>query len=69
MELKETFSSAPTPSVLGEIFSVTESNGRSESDRARALQGLHARLASPQFAAQMTGIFFQAKRAALAQSK
>ncbi len=69
MELKETASSTPTRSVLGEIFAVTESNGQSAADRAWAVEKLHARLASSEFAAQMTGIFFEAKRAALAQSK
>ena len=69
MELKDAAFSAPTPSVLGEILAVTEGNGQSAAERARAVQKLHARLASSEFAAQMTGIFFVAKRAALAQSK
>ena len=69
MELKENVSGAPTSSVLSEIFSVTESNGQSAAAQAQAVQKLHARLASSEFAAQMTGIFFDAKRGALAQSK
>lgn len=69
MELKDAPSSAASASVLSEIFAVTESDGQSAVERARALQQLHARLASSEFAAQMTRIFFAAKRAALTQSR
>jgi hypothetical protein len=37
--------------------------------QAQAVQELHVWLASPEFRAQMSGIFFEAKRAALAGSK
>jgi hypothetical protein len=35
-------------------------------DQQQAVQQFHNRLASPEFVEQMTGIFFDAKRAALA---
>ena len=69
MELKDAAHTAPDPSVLSEVFAVTEGNGQSATERALAVQKLHARLASSEFVAQMTRIFFAAKRAALAQSK
>jgi hypothetical protein len=70
MERKENGSKMVAPSLLGEIFAVTSRNGHSDAARQkRAVQKLHARLASPEFAAQMTGIFFEAKRAALVGSK
>ena len=69
MEREENTSDTPVPSVLGEIFAVTEADGQSPKVRGAAVLALHARLASSEFAEQMTGIFFSAKRAALAQSK
>lgn len=70
MERKENGSESQAPSLLGEIFAVTSGNGHANSaQQTQAVQKLHARLASPEFAAQMTGIFFEAKRAALAESK
>ena len=54
-------------SVLGELFAVTENNGQAV-ERERALQKIRARLDSAEFVKEMTGIFFAAKRAALAQS-
>jgi len=65
MEQKENNFAA---SVLGEIFAVTENNGH-KIDPEQAKQKVHARLSSPEFINQMTGIFFDAKRSALAQSK
>ena len=70
MERKENGSEPSAPSLLGEIFAVTSGNGHADAaQQTRALQKLHARLSSPEFAAQMTGIFFDAKREALAESK
>jgi hypothetical protein len=69
MERKEN-GKPSAPSLLGEIFAVTNGNGHANAaQQKQAVQTLHARLASPEFAAQMTGIFFEAKRAALAESK
>jgi len=69
MELKENAGGQPARSLLGEIFAATEDNGRSSAAQAQVVQQLHARLASADFAAQMTGIFFEAKREALAGSE
>lgn len=70
MERKENGSESQGPSLLGEVFAVTSGNRQADSARQRqAVQELHARLASPEFAAQITGIFFEAKRAALAEPK
>ena len=70
MERKENDSKSPAPSLLEEIFAATNGNGHADAtQQTQAVQKLHARLSSPEFAAQMTGIFFEAKRAALAESK
>lgn len=70
MEWKEKNGKLSAPSLLSEIFAVTSGNGQADAaQQTQAAQKLHARLASPEFAAQMTGIFFEAKRAALAESK
>lgn len=69
MEQKDDNGANSKPSLLGEIFAVTEKNGKDAAAQVRAVQLLHARLASSEFAAQMTGIFFDAKRAALSPSK
>ena len=70
MERKENGSKPSAPSLLGEIFAVTSGNRHADAaQQTQAVQKLHARLASPEFAAQMTVIFFEAKRAALAGSK
>jgi hypothetical protein len=70
MELKENAGDASSPSLLSEIFALTTGDGNKDaSAQARALQQLHARLSSSEFIAQMTGVFFEAKRAALGESK
>jgi len=70
MERKENGSKSPAPALLEEIFAATNGNGHADAaQQTQAVQKLHARLSSPEFAAQMTGIFFEAKREALAGSK
>jgi hypothetical protein len=70
MERKANGGESQAPSLLEEVFAVTSGNGDGDSTRqTQAVQKLHARLASPEFSARMTGIFFEAKRAALADSK
>jgi len=71
MEQKDNNGENSKPSLLNEVFAMTN-NGRGQNasiPQAQALQQLHARLGSYEFAAQMTGIFFAAKRAALSQAK
>ena len=70
MELKENASDASGPSLLSELFALTTSNGNMDTAaEARAIRLLHARLSSSEFVAQMTGVFFEAKRAALGEPK
>ncbi|HMP81246.1 MAG TPA: hypothetical protein PKA41_00900 [Verrucomicrobiota bacterium] len=70
MERQKNGGESQSASLLGEVFAVTSGNGHADPTlQAQAVQELHARLASPEFAAQMTGIFFEAKRAALTESK
>lgn len=70
MERKDNICESKAPSLLEEVFAVTNGNGVNDSTAtARAMQQLHARLASAEFATQMTGIFFEAKQAALAEVK
>lgn len=70
MERKENCNGSSAPSLLGEVFAITSENNYTDSNQQReAVQKLHARLASPEFATQMTGIFYEAKRAAIAESK
>jgi len=69
MEWKEQFSGSPPKSLLEEVFAATDDNGQADPNKqAQAVRELHARLSSTEFAVQMTGIFFNAKRAALAKS-
>ena len=73
MERKDDNGGNGRPCLSGEIFAVTKSgNGHNGSDsaaQAQAVRELHARLASPEFVDQMTGVFYEAKRAALASSR
>jgi hypothetical protein len=48
---------------------VVGSSGIPAADERQAVQTFHSRLASPEFVKQMTGIFFDAKRTALASPK
>ena len=71
MERKDNNGGNGRSCLPGEIFVVTE-NGHGHNNPAaqnQAVQELHARLASPEFVNQMTGIFFDAKRAALLSPK
>lgn len=71
MDRKENNGNNGQPSLLSEIFAVTNNGNGQESpaEQAQAVRQLHARLASAGFVEQMTGIFFAAKRAALTASK
>ena len=70
MELRESPSGASSPSLLSELFALTSGHGhRNAADQARAVRLLHERLNSSEFVAQMTRVFFEAKRAALARTK
>ncbi len=70
MELKENAGEPASPSLLGELFALTSGDGhRDAAVQARSVRQLHARLSSSEFVAQMTGVFFKAKRAALGESK
>lgn len=70
MERKAKRHGMSAPSLLGEVFAATNGkSGRTAKSKAQAVQKLHARLHSSKFAARMTGIFFEAKRAAITGSK
>ena len=70
MERNEANNETTAPSLLGEVFAMTSGNSSvGPAQQAETMQKFHARLASREFAAQMTGIFFDAKRDALAGSK
>ena len=70
MELKESPGGESSPSLLSELFALTSGNGhRDAAAQARAVRQLHARLNSSAFVTQMTRVFFEAKRAALARTK
>ena len=70
MDMKLKPESAGRPAETLEIFVPAASNGNGAAmNSQRAIEKFHARLSSPEFAEQMTGIFFDAKRAALAASK
>ncbi|MBI3880563.1 MAG: hypothetical protein HY301_10945 [Verrucomicrobia bacterium] len=71
MEREDNYGTNSKPSLLGGIFAITDTgNGQNDSAaQAQAVRQLHARLASSEFVNQMTGIFFDAKRAALTSSK
>jgi hypothetical protein len=68
--VKQKRNPASKPNGTIEIFiPVVGSAGIPAADEKRAVQTFHSRLASPEFVKQMTGIFFDAKRAALASAK
>jgi hypothetical protein len=68
--VKEKAKPANKPNGTIELFiPAVGSAGIPAADEQQAVQTFHSRLASPEFVKQMTGIFFDAKRAALASSK
>ena len=66
MDRKEKVSADSGPFVVSELFAETNGPGyRDAAAEAGAVRKLHARLSSSEFVEWMTGIFFEAKRAAL----
>ncbi len=70
MDRKENVGDDSGSSHFSELFAVTKGNGdRDAAAEAEAVRKLHARLNSSEFVDWMTGVFFEAKRAALTSAK